>query len=274
MEYKPSLPVHNDNVSHDQPIREFAILLSGCLAFALAVYWILGLCVDVAVEYISPEMETLLFSPLSGAEYGLADATDPQQIELQRLVDSLKNCVNIAYPVTVRLVTSEVPNAMAFPGGQIVVFSGLLEKVESENGLSFILAHELAHFTNRDHLRGIGRGIVLTALMTFLAGDGGGVSKIFVPSVGLSQARYSQERESLADEQALRTLNCLYGHVGGAPEFFEAMKEESKGSLDSISHYFASHPEAQERIDNLQQMVIGQSLMVKDVIGLQLQVEQ
>jgi Zn-dependent protease with chaperone function len=52
-------------------------------------------------------------------------------------------------------------NAMALPGGNIVVFSALIKETGSENELAFVLAHELGHFANRDHLRGLGRRLLL-----------------------------------------------------------------------------------------------------------------
>ena len=42
---------------------------------------------------------------------------------------------------------------------------GLLENVESENELAFVLGHELGHFRNRDHLRGLGRGIAFSLVL-------------------------------------------------------------------------------------------------------------
>ena len=45
-------------------------------------------------------------------------------------------------------------NAVALPGGNIVVFAGLLKEIKSENELAMILGHELGHFAHRDHLRG------------------------------------------------------------------------------------------------------------------------
>ncbi len=46
----------------------------------------------------------------------------------------------------------------------MVVFTGLLEKMTSENELAFVLAHELGHYDHRDHLRGLGRAALGTTL--------------------------------------------------------------------------------------------------------------
>jgi Zn-dependent protease with chaperone function len=252
MDYKPSLPAHNDNVSHDRPAREFFVLFSGLTVIFLVVFFILGACVDLAVNYISPELEAKIFFSPDAADVDLAGSDDPRVAALQRLLDELRPCAGIDYPLQVYLVETEDANAVAFPGGRIAVFSGILDKVQTENGLSFILAHELAHYKHRDHLRGMGRGIVLTAMMAFLTGSDSGLTQLFTPAASISQAGYSRKREALADATALRTLVCRYGHAGGATDFFEAVTPEEDGI--NIGHYFASHPEAVERIENLQNL--------------------
>jgi Zn-dependent protease with chaperone function len=268
MQYKPSLPEHNDNISHDQPVREFVLLFFGITIFLLIAFWALGLFVDRAVDYISPEMEAMIFSSVDGSALDLVDGGDPRQAELQHIVDALRECSEIDYPLKVYLIDSDNANALAFPGGRIFVFSGLLDKVSSENGLSFVLAHELAHFKNRDHLRRIGRGIVFTAVAALLTSAGSDLTQLFAPTAGFRQAQYSQERESLADRQALQILGCYYGHVGGATEFFEAMKPDKKKRSNVFGHYFASHPEAVQRIDNLHRFAGEFNLAVEEVLAL------
>jgi Zn-dependent protease with chaperone function len=151
--YQPSLPEHNDNVSHQHPVREFFVLITGVLVFVLIGYWALGLFVDVAVDYLSSEQEATFFSKVDiNWDFG-EESMPEEQAKLQGLVDAFKPCLSLPYPITVSLVNSEVVNAMAIPGGKMVVFSGLLDALSSTNGLMFILAHELGPFKNRDHLR-------------------------------------------------------------------------------------------------------------------------
>jgi hypothetical protein len=52
MKYEPKLPEHNDNVSHEQPLREFFLILGGLTALALIVFWALGWLVDMGVDYL------------------------------------------------------------------------------------------------------------------------------------------------------------------------------------------------------------------------------
>ncbi len=254
MKYQPSLPEHNDNVSHQRPVREFFVLIAGVLFFVLIGYWALGLFVDVAVDYLSSEQEAKLFSKVDiNWDFG-KESMPEEQAKLQSLVDSLAPCLALPYPITVSLVKSEVVNAMAVPGGKMVVFSGLLESVSSTNGLMFILAHELGHFKNRDHLRLMGRGIVLSILAMLAFGGDSGISDILASTINLRTAKYSQSRESQADHTALRTLHCHFGHVGGATELFEALKSQEEGFDFEMLHYFSSHPELQQRIDDLHRL--------------------
>lgn len=252
MDFKPGLPEGNVNVSHNSPAKEFLLLFCGITVILLTAYLILGLFVDIAVSHISPELEDKIFKTLSFSE-NITPAHSEKLQRLQALVNDLQQCTTLPYQLQVDLVDAETPNAFAFPGGKIVVFSPLLDTVQSENGLAFVLAHELSHFKNRDHLRGMGRSIVFTALVSAVTGPGSDLTRMVTPVTHFSQAQYSQQRETLADEQALAILACHYGHVGGATEFFQAMagRIKRKGTYDSVSHYFSSHPEAENRVANL-----------------------
>ena len=254
MNYQPSLPEHNDNVSHQHPAREFLILVSGVLVCVLIGYWVLGLFVDVAVDYLSSEQEAKLFSAVD-INWDFGEASMPEQeATLQGLVDSLAPCISLPYPITVSLVKSEVINAMAVPGGNMVVFSGLVDSLSSTNGLLFILAHELGHFKNRDHLRLMGRGIILSIMAMLAFGGDTGISDILASTINLRTAKYSQTRESQADRTALQTLQCHFGHVGGATELFEILQSQEKESDFAFTHYFDTHPELQQRIDDLHRL--------------------
>lgn len=263
MDYKPALPENNNNISNDSPVKEVLVLLSGVVAFFLVAYCILGFLVDWAVTRISPKMEAAIFSGLQ-VPSGLGTPEDlPCQASLQHLTDGLRKCCDIDYPVKIIVIPSDTANALALAGGTIVVFSGIFDMVRSKNGIAFVLAHELGHFKHRDHLRGMGRGIVLTALSALLTGSGSSITQLTAPGVHLTQARYSRQRETMADAQALETLVCYYGHAGGATEFFQAMK--AAHDPGRLMAYFASHPECGARIAALKKTIQDQHFDIRAV---------
>lgn len=250
MHYQPILPKKNNNISPTHPLKEFATLLAGMLGFLFFTYFLLGFLVDAAINHISPKLERELFNHTPIPILTTADKTpDPRQKKLQQLADKLRKCIGIKIPIIVHIQHSDTINAMALPGGHIIVFTGLLDTIKTENSLSFILGHELGHFKNRDHLRGLGRGLVLMTIATAMTGPNSSLTHLLTPTIQLQQAQYSQHREALADQTGLVALHCYYGHVGGATDFFKFMAATQNES--SLSHYFQSHPAIQKRIEDL-----------------------
>lgn len=248
MKYHASLPENNDNISHEHPLKDFLLILAGLSLALLAGLWILGLLVDRVVDSMSPDTEArltqLLAPPLPPTPAGAAG----REAWLQSQADALRQCAGMSGQVKVRLVASRQANAMVVPGGTVMVYAGLLDQVKSENGLAFVLAHELSHLVHRDHLRAMGRSLVMIAAATVLTGDGSWAAGVLAPAQHLGETGYSRERESQADAKALRILQCRYGHVGGATEFFEALRKQD-GEAPAFTHYLASHPSMAARIE-------------------------
>lgn len=267
MKYQPSLPKHNDNISPEHPLKDFVLVLSSLALAAVLAFLLLGVAVDWAVDRLSPEAEANLSSMMAMPGGDAPKKATPREARVQGLVDGLQRCAGLGARPQLSLHQSEVPNALVFPGGKVVVFTGLLDRVKSENGLSFVLAHEMAHIANRDHLRAAGRGIVLFGIATVLTGSDSGISELLAPAGHLSQAKYSRERESLADARALQILDCRYGHAGGATELFEALKGDD-GRMSGMSHYVASHPSMQARIDALARTIGERAMKVSPVVPL------
>ena len=262
MEYSGKLPDSNVNVSKRSPLKELALLLGGLTGLCFVFYLCLGWAVDYSVQYITPEQEKKIYGYVEfPKEVEMIDSD--QTAAVQALLKSLEACAPLPYPVSVQVIGNDQVNAAAFPGGHILVFSGLLGVVESENELAFTLGHELGHFKHRDHLRGMGRGIVLLAMAMFLLGPDTDVGEIIFSTLGVAQQAYSREQESVADRYALDVLNCHYGHVGGSTRFFETLKEKNK--MPAFLKYYSTHPADQNRIDDLNALAKKNNFKVETV---------
>jgi Zn-dependent protease with chaperone function len=268
MKYRSALAQHNDNISHEHPLKDFLLILLALSLAVLAGIWAAGLLVDRVVDGMSPATEArltrLLAVPLPPKR---ADAA-PREAWLQSQVDAMRQCAGIRGPVNVRLVESGQANAVVLPGGAVMVDAGLLKQVKSENGLAFVLAHELSHLVHRDHLRAIGRSLVVIAAATVLTGDGSWAAGVLAPAQHLGETSHSRARESLADAKALQILQCRYGHVGGATEFFQAIRERD-GDAPAFAHYLGSHPSMAARLASLQLAMRQAGLHEGPVLPLQ-----
>lgn len=257
------MPEHNDNVSHEHPFKEFVILAVGLSVVVAVIFVVLGLLVDFAVDKVTPELEAKLFSGMSFEQVPLTD-DDPMQAQLQTLTDGLMACMDVGYPVRVQVAESDEVNAFAFVGGKIVVYRGLLDAVNTESGLAFVLAHELAHFIHRDHLRGMGRGLVLATLSALMTGADSGISQLLAPAQSIGMARFSRQQESAADAAALKALNCRYGEVTGATELFEVLQASKGESEFKLAYLLASHPSLGDRIAELNKLATELGYRSKD----------
>jgi Zn-dependent protease with chaperone function len=254
MEFKPGKPQKNYNITDTSPLKEFAVLLSGVSVIVLVLYLLLGLAVDSVVDALPEEWAHASFETPTSFETPIKAENRWQTSKLlEEMLDQLALCADIHHPVNISLIESKEANAFALPNGLIVVFSGLLDVVQSENGLAFVLAHELAHFKNRDHLRQMGRSIILTGFFALLTGDSSGFGEALTPAMMLGNANYSQEREMDADNRAMEILNCHYGHVAGATELFEYYRNNPASMMQNS--FLSSHPAPQERIENIETLV-------------------
>lgn len=253
MKYTPRLPKSNVNVTPTSMLREFFVLTLSLAAIIVTVYLLLGFAVDLIVPRISTDLETKM-SELFIRSLDAEDVDSKWGGYVQSLVEDLqKRCTKLPYPFKVHVRKTSSINALALPGGHIIVFTELLEKITSENELAFVFAHEMGHYANRDHLRGVGRAFVFITISTFLFGTDSNISQMLAHALNITELSFSRKQETRADEFALELLNCAYGNVAGATDFFKRLpKEQDPGK---IGHYFASHPENLKRIRNLRKII-------------------
>ena len=155
-----------------------------------------------------------------------------------------------ALRIRVHVVRGRVVNAGATLGCHIFIPEGLLRRLNSENGVAMVLAHELAHCVNRDPLRSAGRAflwaIAVSSMQgTDLPGQDFGGSRLMLNA-------YSRQQELAADRQALTALQSHYGHIGGATHLFEVLLKS--GSADGNPEVLSTHPGLDLRIKTINTM--------------------
>lgn len=266
MKFTPKPLREEVNISPENPLREFFLLAAGILGAFLLVYVVLGFSLDFAIARIDPDLENrlgTLFLPALVEEKGDSSA----ERRLQMLLDTLMAEMEIVdRNYRVHLVASKEANAIALPGGHIVVLSGLVNEAASENELAMILGHELGHFQNRDHLRGLGRGLVLVFLSSLLFGADSSLADLATSLLGGAEMRFSQWQELQADAWGLALLVRKYGHAGGATSFFRRLAEKEDGK--ELAYLFASHPYPRERVEALEEAIRRKELALSDTIPL------
>lgn len=253
MKFTPASFKENVNISQRNPLGEFFTLLGGILGVLLIIYFVLGIALDIVVEKIPDKIETRLGGFFDRA-YRLKKTPTSLEQRIQKLLDELVEYIpDSSLKFTVHIIDEKEINAIALPGGNIVLTSGLVQEIDSQNELAMVLAHELGHFVHRDHLRGLGRGLVLMFISTVLFGSNSEVTDFLMNTLTASTLKYSRKQEALADNFALELVHKKYGHVGGATDFFGKMKGKEK--LPRFFQFFLTHPFSEKRISLLESAI-------------------
>jgi len=240
------------NVSDVHPLVEAGTLVVGLTAIAVAIVLLLVFLVEVALYFVPAETEAELFADWLPEDLVTISPSDDRLYEAQMLVNRLSaHWADAPYPFRVEVDDSSIANAMALPGGLIIVTQGLLDEVESENELAFVLGHELGHFRNRDHLRALGRGLVLALFFTVVTGND--VAGIGINVADITLRGFNREQESDADEFGLALVYAEYGHVDEAWRLFERWDEHRDG-MPAVVSYLATHPDAGDRVEQLERL--------------------
>jgi predicted Zn-dependent protease len=188
---------------------------------------------------------------------------------LNKLVGSLTaNGRGGRYEYEVTVVDDSLVNAFAAPGGQIVLFMGLIQKVESQDELAGVLAHEVEHVVQQHGVQGVLRALPAQLLASALFGSdgfGGSASQMAVTLGGLT---YGRRDELEADHEGMRLLAAAQIEPDGMMTFFRRLSQENEAVESSrIFNYLSTHPNSAERLTALQAQASGFSYEGRPVLS-------
>ncbi len=159
-------------------------------------------------------------------------------------------------PYTFRVVVLDTPsvNALATPGGYIVVFRGLLEHTDSPEELAGVLAHEFQHVLRQHATRAVLRHASTGILLAAVSGDVSGAMAYGLEGARvLAELRYSRRDEEEADREGYRMLLAAGVDPAGMMRFFETLQKDS-GRAPSLPSYLSTHPSTEGRIERLRSL--------------------
>ena len=230
------------------------------------------------VPFISQEVDDFL-----GREVEDMLATDyfnPSEVEIEQEAQ-IRKVFEAIKPTTTRIpLRLEVrnserigPNALALPNGSIYITDAMYQLMPSENKrltpagemqLAGVLAHEIAHIELRHSMHNITETSLMTVLLGSTIGDFSSI--VSVAAGGVLSAKYSQEKESEADEYAIRLLKARGISPVHLANLFESLdnytpnakgkekkKRKSSWLEDQMEDYLSSHPMTEKRIQRFRQ---------------------
>lgn len=155
-------------------------------------------------------------------------------------------------------------NAFAMPGGYIGIYTGLITASESESELGGVVAHEIAHVTQRHIARNYAQAqrLNLQAAAAILAGiligahdpqAGSAAVMAGIAAPIQQQLAYSRDYEREADRVGVRNMARAGLDPEGMPRFFQRLAEASQYA-EQPPEYLSTHPLTQRRLTETQEM--------------------
>lgn len=149
-------------------------------------------------------------------------------------------------------------NAFAIPGGDIYIYSGLLKAAESEAEVAGVLAHEVAHVTERHVAERIVAQYGLSAIASLALGENPGMLQQLAAQVIGTGAllKYSRDQETEADGTAIPYLVRAGYNPIGLVSFFERMAKMS-GEVPGALQLLQSHPAPRDRVELTKALILS-----------------
>lgn len=159
------------------------------------------------------------------------------------------------------LIDNTQLNAFAAPGGIIGVNAGLLLHTQNEGQLASILAHELAHISQRHYARSVEQqrnntipnmaGLLASlVIMATAGGEAGQAALMTNQAMGIdNQLRFSRSNEQEADSIGIRTLyNSGFDPYDMAGMFEQLLR--NRGMSQRLPEFMMTHPLDESRVAN------------------------
>jgi predicted Zn-dependent protease len=161
--------------------------------------------------------------------------------------DKLLQHLGASYEGKILLVEGPRRRAVVLPGGTIVVWSGLLQEMRTQQELAGLLAHEIEHGMMRHSLHAILRDRGMRATLAVLILGAGTLDDAMSEiAANIASVAYSRSQEIDADTAARELLAKAGWQEDGLANLWERLKRQSHEPLP----IFSIHPQAWGHVES------------------------
>jgi predicted Zn-dependent protease len=181
---------------------------------------------------------------------------------VNRIGQNLARHSDVTFPVSIKIIDSEQPNAFTLPGGHMFVDTGLIRLTESESELAATLAHEIGHVAARHATRQATQSSIANMATIPLIFLGGPIGMLARNGVGvampMSFLKFSRVFETEADDLGLQYMYEAGYDPSGSIDIFERLEAIERRKPGTIAQLFNSHPMTSDRIQKTQKNIQSQ----------------
>ncbi|HEV2468777.1 MAG TPA: M48 family metallopeptidase [Candidatus Sulfotelmatobacter sp.] len=178
---------------------------------------------------------------------------------VNRIGQNLVRNSDAQVPFTIKVIDSDVVNAMALPGGFFYVNSGLILAADEEAEMAGVMAHEIAHVAACHYAREMTRANLLQIASLpaiFMGGAiGYGIYEGMGIGIPLGFLHFSRTFEAEADYLGIEYMYRAGYDPSAFVSFFEKIQAMEKKKPGTLSKAFDTHPQTPDRIEKSQEEI-------------------
>lgn len=240
----------NINVGDSNLFGEIIILITGMAMFCFAIFLFANKISEFIVSKIPDKTQIKIEKALPKPFLPTKEIPSEKIVFLNNIkheIISFDKKLQNKSNFEIYEVPQEEVNAFVTTNGTIYFTEGLLNKVDDEKTLVFVLAHEMGHYAHRDHLKSISKSLIVAMLQTLITSGQEELSTICNSLTSVEELNYSRNQEKQADIYAAKVIYKLYGNLDGAENFFNIL--ESEKEVPELFKYFSTHPSINDRLE-------------------------
>jgi MAF protein len=253
----------------------------------LGLFCVIGLllvCAGCSTEYnvATKQEETFYYSTDREVRMGQAInrqvekeiKTSPDPLQQARVEDIGKKIAAVSDRKEIdyhfRVLDDDEVNAVSLPGGYVYVYSGLLDKISSDDELACILAHEVGHIVARHSIKKLQAMQSYAILRVLVAVAPGAAQAGSAADAAFTQflLGYARQDELLADQLGARYAKLAGYNPQGMISFLTRLQDTNRRMPPRERSYYKTHPYVPDRIRVVKQE-IGEGMDFDDYINIE-----
>ena len=157
----------------------------------------------------------------------------------------------------IKVIDEDLMNAVSLPGGYIYVFRGILDKIDNDDQLAGVIAHEVGHITAKHAIKNLQNayGALLLELATsqvaphIVGGMDFALTSLFL--------EHSQQDEFMADRLGVKYMREAGYNPQEMIKFLEKLQAEHEKEPLRAYSYWRTHPYIPQRIAKANETITG-----------------
>lgn len=229
-----------------------------------ALFLLTGLGAQASADWLKPSTKEQVDLGLGAAKelrskQKVLPSTDKRVVIVRQIGEKLASCANVKgkpWKFSFDVIESKEVNAFALPGGPTFIYTGLLDKLTTEDELAGVMGHELTHVIREHWASQVadqrGKALGLGAILEITKASDVARQVVGITNEMIFNTAFSRRHETQADEGGLDLMTKAGFNPQGIVDVFTLLSKQPGGKP---AEFLSDHPSDGRRISHMQDLI-------------------